>query len=59
MCGGNGGGLNLVAWCVKCRLLGCVFECWMLACVSRLLVARVGVGSWSDLFRIVESRAKF
>ena len=59
MCAGNESMFCLVAWCAGCRLLGCVFPCWILACVSYSLIVSMGDGSWSNLFCIVEMSAKF
>jgi hypothetical protein len=58
-CGRSVGGLCLEVYCLRCRVLGCVFQCWMLASMSRLLMVSVGIGSWLKLFYIASFGARF
>ncbi len=58
-CGRSVSGVCLEVCCLRCRLLGCVFQCWTLAFMSCLLMVRVGIGSWLKLFCIVALGARF
>ena len=58
-CGSSAGGLCLEGCCLRCRVLGCVFQCWMLALMSRLLMMSVGIGSLLKLFCIVSLGVRF
>jgi len=44
-CGRSVGRLCLVVCCLRCRVLGCVFQYWMSASMSRLLMVNVGIVS--------------
>ena len=58
-CGRSVGGLCLEVCCLRCRVLGCVFQCWMLASMSSLLMVCVGIGSWLKLFCTLSLGARF
>ena len=53
MCGRSEDCLCLEVCCLWFRVLGRVFQCWMLTSKSRLLMASVGIGSWLQLFYIL------
>ena len=58
-CGSKVDGMYLVVCCMGYWMLGCVFQCWMLAFMSRVLLVIVRVGSCANLFSIVDLRARF
>ena len=58
-CGRSVGGVCLEACCLRCRVMGCVFQCWMLAFMSRLLMVSVRIGVEMKLFCIVAFGAMF
>jgi hypothetical protein len=58
-CDSNVGGFRLVVYCLGYWMLGCIFQCWMLAFTSRVMIVRDGIGSWSNFICIVELEARF
>ena len=46
----NVGGSCLEVCCLGYWALGCIFQCWMLAFMSRLLMVSVGIGNWLHFF---------
>ncbi len=58
-CGRIVGCVCLEVCCLRFSVLGWVFQCWILASMSRLLMVSVGVGSWLKLFCILSLEARF
>ncbi len=54
MCGSSVGGLCVVFCYMGYWVLDCVFQCWMLAFMSLVLMVSVRIRSRSNLFCIVE-----